>query len=289
MELKKILEFPILSLGDFEITLLIVFGIIFVLIAARIFVLIIRRLLKSFFQRKGIDPGRQYAVQQVFKYLIYTIALLLCLQVVGLNFSLLWGGAAALLVGVGLGLQQTFNDLVSGIIILIEGTVEVGDTVFVDGMVAKVVSIGIRTSKVENRDHITIIIPNSKLVVDNVVNWTSNKQPTRFNVDVGVAYKSEVAVVNDILLKVANENQAILKTPPPTVQLINFGNSSLDFRLLFYSNELFRAEFVKSELRFAIFEQFRLQGVEIPFPQQDLWIKNPGDLTNQRPISTLEQ
>lgn len=236
--------------------------------------------LKRFFRQHEVDIGRRYAIKQFIKYIAYTFSILSALQVMGIQFSILWGGAAALLVGIGLGLQQTFNDLVSGLILLIEGTVEVGDVVKVNGIVGRVQKIGIRTSKVESRDKISIIIPNSKLVVDHVTNWSHNAEPSRFQLNVGVAYSADCKKVSQLLLQVAEEHPDVLNIPKAQVQFRDFGDSSLDFSLHFFSNEYLRIEFVKSELRFNIIELFKSNKIEIPFPQRDLWIRNDNLLTS---------
>ncbi len=255
---------------------------ILILIAARLLIVIISRtILKRFFKKRKVDIGRQYAIITFLKYIIYTVAILWAMQSLGIKFSVLLGGAAALLVGIGLGLQQTFNDLVSGIILLSEGTVEVGDIVSVDGIIGTVKSIGFRTSKVETRDEISIIIPNSKLVVDNVVNWSHNEVPTRFQVNVGVAYSSDVEMVTSLLLQAANGHKDVLKKPEPKVMFKDFGSSSLDFQLHFFSNEYLRVDFIKSEIRYKIMEFFRMHKVEIPFPQRDLWIRSADDFVKK--------
>jgi small-conductance mechanosensitive channel len=192
--------------------------------------------------------------------------------------SWLIGGSAALLVGIGLGLQQTFNDLISGIIILIEGTVEVGDIVKIDESVAVVRKIGLRVSQIETRDNSTLIIPNSKLVVDNVNNLSHDIKPTRFQIDVGVGYNSDVRLVEKLLLQAANEHSRVSKKPKPRVQFRDFGNSSLDFTLHFHSQERMSVEFIKSDIRFNIIHLLRENKIEIPFPQQDLWLRNAESL-----------
>lgn len=232
-------------------------------------------LLHRYFKRRGVDTGRQYAIRQVILYLLYTIAIVLSMQALGLSVSVLLAGSAALLVGVGLGLQQTFNDLVSGIILLVEGTVEVGDVVVLNSAVGTVTKIGLRTSMVETRDGISILVPNHKLVVEEVTNWSHNNRSTRFHVQVGVSYGSDVRKVERLILQAADEHPLVIKTPIPRVQFRDFGNSSLDFHLLFHTNEFLSIEFVKSDLRFRITEIFRENGVEIPFPQRDLWLRNP--------------
>ncbi|MEZ4932259.1 MAG: mechanosensitive ion channel [Saprospiraceae bacterium] len=275
MEIHKILNTELIKFGDNTISVYHILMAIMVLIGARLLILFIRRtILNRFFRKRNVDVGRQYTIVTLLKYVIYTMAVLGAMQVLGIQLSVLLGGAAALLVGIGLGLQQTFNDLVSGIILLSEGTVEVGDILSIDGTIGTVSSIGIRTSKVETRDEISIIIPNSKLVVNNVINLSHNKNPTRFQVKVGVAYASDVELVTALLLQAAKSHKDVLKRPEPRVQFKDFGNSSLDFELHFYTNQFLRIEFIKSDIRFKIAELFRKNGVEIPFPQQDVWLRN---------------
>ena len=240
-------------------------------------------ILKNYFARKEIDLGRQFTVTRLIMYFGFVIGIVTVMRILGLELSLLWTGGAALLVGVGLGLQQTFNDLISGIIILVEGTVEVGDIVKVDGMVAKMRKIGLRVSEVETRDFSVLLIPNSKLVVENVNNWSHYDKPTRFQVTVGVSYASDVRKVEKLLLQAAKEHSGVLKRPAPRVQFTEFGSSSLDFTLHFFSRERMAIEFIKSDIRFNVINLFNENDIEIPFPQRDLWLRNPEDLRPAKP------
>lgn len=278
MSLKEILEFNFISIGDFNLSLYHLIAALSILLLARLLVTLTGKLIGRYFKKKQVDEGRRYAIFQVLKYIIYTAALLMAMEAMGISLSLLLGGAAALMVGIGLGLQQTFNDLISGIILLIEGSVEVGDILEVDSVVGKVIEIGIRTSKVETRNKISIVIPNSKLVDDKAINWSHNKAPTRFGIDVGVSYVSDVDLVTRLLLQAVNEHNDVLKDPSPRVQFKDFGSSSLDFTVWFFSYHYFPIEFVKSDIRYRITKLFRENDVEIPFPQQDLWLRNPEDL-----------
>jgi small-conductance mechanosensitive channel len=235
-------------------------------------------ILKRYFKTREIDMGRQYTMTRLILYVGFVIGIVSILQVLGVKLSWLIGGSAALLVGIGLGLQQTFNDLISGIIILIEGTVEVGDIVKIDESVAVVRKIGLRVSQIETRDNSTLIIPNSKLVVDNVNNLSHDIKPTRFQIDVGVGYNSDVRLVEKLLLQAANEHSRVSKKPKPRVQFRDFGNSSLDFTLHFHSQERMSVEFIKSDIRFNIIHLLRENKIEIPFPQQDLWLRNAESL-----------
>ena len=248
---------------------------ILILLCARLGSWILTQIvLYSYYKRNEINRGSQFAINQLLKYLLYVIASLMALEMVGVKLTVVWGSAAALLVGVGLGLQQTFNDLISGIIILFERSVEVGDVVEIDGLIGRVKKIGIRTSLIETRRHISVIVPNSKLITDNVINWSHNDNTARFQVAVGVAYGSDTFLVKRLLIEAAKQNKYVLKYPPPFVRFVNFGSSSLDFELHFFTQEFMRTEDVKSELRFEIDRIFRENGVTIPFPQQDVWFKN---------------
>lgn len=278
MGIKEILEYNFLNIGDYHLSLFNLSIAILVIFGAKFLGRILLGILKRFYVKRKVDPGRQFAVNQIVKYVLYTVALLIVLQALGIQLSVLWGGAAALLVGIGLGLQQTFNDLISGLILLGEGTVEVNDIVSFDGMIGKVKNIGIRTSSVETRDKIVLIIPNSKLVGENVTNWSHNKTPSRFQVYIGVAYSADIEMVTKILLDVAKQNREVLSHPEPIVHFRDFGNSSLDFTLHFFSEDYLGIDQIKSELRYQIIKQFRKNNIEIPFPQRDLWLRNPLEL-----------
>jgi small-conductance mechanosensitive channel len=231
-------------------------------------------ILGAYYRRSKVDTGSQYAINRLITYFVYVIGVLLVLQAAGFNLLVLWTGAAALLVGIGIGLQQTFNDLLCGIIILFERGVMVGDVVEITNhQVGTVRKIGARTATIETRDDIIIFVPNSKLIGENVVNWSHVERKARFHVKVGVAYGSDTALVRELLIKVALKHERVIKTPQPIVRFLDFGNSSLDFEVLFWSRDLIRIEDVKSDIRFAIDQAFRENGVEIPFPQRDLWIR----------------
>ena len=255
-------------------TLVNILNAVFILLVARLLSwVMIQLILKNYYRSKNINVGSQYAINQLLQYFVYVIAILMALEALGFSLTVLWGGAAALLVGIGLGLQETFKDLFSGIIMLFERRIEVGDIVEVDGLVGTVRRIGVRTSLVETRDNFTVIVPNSKLIIEKVINWSHNDKKARFFVQVGVAYGSDTELVKKILLNVARENAFVLRHPPPFVRFFNFGDSSLDFQIHFWTHEFLRIEDVKSDIRFEIDQAFRENGVTIPFPQRDVWMK----------------
>ncbi|MGB0863895.1 MAG: mechanosensitive ion channel family protein [Saprospiraceae bacterium] len=250
-----------------------IFNVILIYILVRMLMWVIDLILDSYSERDKVDIGTRYAINQVLSYIIYIAALLTILEVIGFELTIIWGGAAALLVGFGLGLQQTFNDLVSGLLLLIERTVEVGDTLDVDGTIGIVERIGIRVSQVRTRDDINVLVPNSMLVTAKVVNWTHNNDNTRFNVSIGVAYGSDTLLVKKLLLEAVNQHEQIETYPTAFVQFTDFGASSLDFKVFFWSKDAMKIENIKSDLRFAIDAAFRENKIEIPFPQRDVWVR----------------
>ncbi len=258
---------------DFRISDILEIALIF--LAARLAIWFLTQVvLGNYFKRQNIDYGSQFAINQLLKYFIYIVAGLLALESIGIQPTVLLAGSAALLVGIGLGLQQTFNDLISGIILLFDRTVEVGDFVQLGSLVGVVKKIGIRTSVVETRDDISVIVPNSKLVGEQVVNWNHSDDKARFFVAVGVAYGTDTSLVKDLLVSVAKENPDVLSTPEPFVRFTNFGESSLDFELHFWSTRFMIIENVKSDLRFSIDHVFRKNNISIPFPQRDVWMRS---------------
>ncbi len=278
-EVRQFLDFELFSIKTYEITVFDVLLVILLITVGRLLVWGISTVLRrGFFRRKQVDKGRQEAVIQLIKYFIYVVVFILSLQVTGMELSFLLAGSAALLVGIGLGLQQTFNDLVSGLILLFEGSINIGDIVELDnGLVGRVSEVGLRTSKVETRDAIGIIVPNSKFINNNIINWSHNRSLTRFIITVGVAYRCDPRQVEAVLLDSVKEHSEIAKNPSPTVRVKDFGNSGVIYELLFWTYSAWRIEYIKSEVRFVIFENFRKEGIEIPFNQYDLNLKQGWD------------
>ena len=221
-----------------------------------------------------IDKGNTYALFHIIKYVIWVIAIGLILDTIGVKVTVLLAGSAALLVGIGLGLQQTFNDVISGIILLSERSIKVGDILEIDGDVVKLQDIGLRTSRGSNRDDISIIIPNSLITTSKVINWSHQSKKTRFRINIGVAYGSDVDKVIKVLKDSAFDHPEITDRDLVDVRFSDFGNSSLDFQILFFSENIFRIERVKSDIRKTINTKFIENGITIPFPQMDVYVKS---------------
>lgn len=229
---------------------------------------------RNIYNSKNIDVGSQFAINQLIRYVIYIFAFVAGLEALGLDMTLLLGGAAALLVGVGLGLQSTFNDFISGIVLLFERSVSVGDILEFDNTVGTVNKIGLRSSIVETRGNISIIVPNHILVNEKVLNWTHFSDKVRFTIDIGVAYGSDTALVKKLLTESVEKNPYVLDYPSPSVRFENFGESSLDFKLYFFSRNYIVIEDIKSDIRLEIDRLFREHNINIPFPQRDVNLYN---------------
>ncbi|MGK7391230.1 MAG: mechanosensitive ion channel family protein [Candidatus Cyclobacteriaceae bacterium M2_1C_046] len=272
--LQKILEFEILSVGDYTIRIYTLVNIILILVIATLALWLIK---KALFRRQRLNKfgsGNAYALFQIIKYVVWVIAIGFLLEAIGIKVTVLIAGSAALLVGIGLGLQQTFNDVVSGIILLSEKSIRVEDVLEIDGDVVKIQTIGLRTSKGLNTDDISVIIPNSLITTNKVINWSHQSMKTRFRIDVGVAYGSDVDLVIKVLEESAFEHPDIYDRELTEARLVNFGNSSMDFQVLFFSKNIFRIGKIKSDIRRIISQKFAANNITIPFPQMDLHLKS---------------
>ena len=218
------------------------------------------------------DKGKFQVVFGYFKWLVYVIIFLVTLDSVGVNVTAIFAASAALLIGIGLALQTFFQDIISGVFILIDQSVQVGDIIELDGKVGRIEEIKLRTTRAVTIDNKVLIIPNHLYLTNILYNWTQNGSVTRENVEVGVAYGSDIRLVEKILINVANNHESILDDPKPLVLFTNFGDSSLNFKLVFTLNDSFISVIPKSDLRFAIDKAFKENNISIPFPQRDIHI-----------------
>jgi small-conductance mechanosensitive channel len=224
----------------------------------------------------SMDLGQRDALARLTAYLIYALGLVIGLESLGVNLSslLVLGGAVG--IGVGFGLQNIANNFISGIILLVERPIKLGDRVEVGGTNGDVVRIAARSTWVRTNDNVVIIIPNSEFVSNRVTNWTANDRQVRFAVPVGVSYDSDPEEVREVLTRVALANNDVLRHPPPEVRFIGFGDSALNFELRVWTvSRVQTPNILTSDLNFAIFKAFREHGIEIPFPQRDVHVKGP--------------
>ena len=207
-------------------------------------------------------------------YFIYVVVILIILQNIGVDVTAIFAASAALLVGVGLALQTFIQDIISGIFILLDKSVLVGDIIEVDGQIGQVENIKLRTTRAVTRENKVLIIPNHKFLTSILFNWTENGIITKEIVEVGVAYKSDPKRIESILLEIANSHDKVLTTPSPLVLFDDFGDSALMFKLYVSVDSSFSANLVKSDLRFSIFQAFEKEEIEIPYPQRTLTFTN---------------
>ena len=247
-------------------------GLILLLILAFLATSFALKLVRTIFTRKmeTDDKLKFISVFKFIKYVVYVAVILLTMSAAGIDVTVLITASAVLFVGLGLALQELFQDLIGGVFIIIDKSLQVGDIVEVDGKVGKVFEIKLRTTRAITRDDKVIIIPNHKLISDTIYNYTQNHKTTREKVGVGVAYGSDVQLVTDLLLEVAQEQRGVLKNPKPFVLFEDFGESALQFSIHFFVNDSFTDPRIKSEMRYRIDTKFRENNVTIPFPQRDV-------------------
>lgn len=274
---SRILNYNLFPLGEARITplsLIYVIGFTVLLFWAskKLRDLVTSRLLS----KTHLDIGAQQAIGTVSRYAILFLGFIVILQTVGINLTTLNVLAGAVGIGVGFGLQNVASNFISGLIILFERPVKIGDRIEVGDSDGKVVSVGARSTVVKTNDNVTIIIPNSKLITEDVINLSyDNRNPRiRLRVPVGVSYNSDVNLVKQLLLEVAAENEDVLEDPKASVRLLEFGDNSLNFELWVWSKaKLHRKTVLLSDLNFAIWDKFKASNIEIPFPQRDLNIR----------------
>ena len=284
-----ILNYRIFTLGEAHITplniiYLILLTVILFWLSNKLKNLLIERVLG----RTHLDLGARVAIGTMTRYVLLFVGSLIILQTVGINLTTLNVLAGAIGIGVGFGLQNVASNFISGLIIMFERPIKIGDRIEVGDINGKVTGIGARSTTVRTNDNITIIVPNSKFIVENVVNWSFEENIVRFRIAVGVAYDSDIRLVKNLLLEVARENKDVLEEPKSAVRLMEFGDSSINLQLWVWTKtKLQRKTAFISDLNFAIWEKFRANDIEIPFPQTDLHIRS-GKLELKKDVIKVE-
>jgi small-conductance mechanosensitive channel len=260
--------------GEGDKSIDITIGLLLLLTVAFVVTSFFLKWIRTFFTRKmeTEDKLKFISIFKFIKYLVYLVVILFTMSTAGIDITILITASAALFVGLGLALQELFQDIIGGIIIIVDKSLRVGDIVEVNGKVGKVFEIKLRTTRAITRDDKIIIIPNHKFISDIVYNFTQNHRTTRETVKVGVAYGSDVQLVTKILEQVALTQKGVLKSPKPFVLFEDFGDSALLFSINFFISDSFTDPRIKSEMRYKIDAQFREHNVTIPFPQRDVHI-----------------
>jgi len=270
--LGNTLKTPLLTLGGSPVTLgaivqLLVLVLLLFYLSAKLRHWLVERVLP----RTKMEIGARQATGSIIRYAIIAIGLAVILQTAGIDLTALNVLAGAIGLGLGFGLQNIVNNFISGLIILFERPIKVGDRVVVGEVEGDVVHIGGRSTTVVSNDNISIIVPNARFITENVVNWSHNDRTVRFRIPVTVAYGSDIALVEQLLLEVAAANPDVLENPPPAVRLMEFGDSGLGFELRVWSTTLInRRGLLTSSLNLAIYSAFVAHNIEIPYPRRDV-------------------
>lgn len=278
VDIKQLLGWatvPIFVVGDSEVSLWsLVMLIGFAFLAAWS-----GRLLQSFagdlMEHFEVETGLRDTLGTLIRYLAFAVGIAFGLSTVGIGLGALAVFFGVIGIGIGFGLQNIASNFISGFIILLERPIRKGDFIEVDGMVGEVKAIRARATTIETRDAVTVIVPNSEFIVGRVVNWTLGRgERVRGHVTVGTEYGVDVPGVRAALLEVARAHPEVHRVPEPTVQLIAFGDNSVDFKLYFWTDDIRNLPRLESDLNMAIEAAFRAAGIEIPFPQRDLHLRS---------------
>lgn len=275
-ELQTVANYPLVSIGPAAISIAVVLKSIFLfwvlfIIASRVTAFLQDRLTTT----TDIDPSLSFALTRFLKFFLFTLGVLITLDTAGVKLSTLTIFGGALGLGLGFGLQNIANNLVSGIMLLLDRSIKQGDVITVGDSYGWVVKLHARYIVVRTRDGVEKLIPNANLIASEITNWTHSDRAVRLHVKVGVSYKTDPFKVRDLLLHVADNHERVLKYPQPNVLFVNFGESALEFELRLWINDPQEGiENMRSAMRFEIWKVFTEQGIEIPFPQRDLHIKS---------------
>ncbi|MFC1608308.1 mechanosensitive ion channel family protein [Candidatus Latescibacterota bacterium] len=269
----QVLKSPLPLIPGTTISILLLIQAILIILTTILFARIFIRILeRRVFKHYNIKEGIQDSIFRIINYIFIVLGIIIALDHLGINMTTLAAFGAVLMVGIGFGLQNITSNFISGLILLFERPIQVGDFVEVSGVLGKVSGIKARSTTINTVDNISIIVPNSQFVSESLTNWSYKDIRTRLHVRVGVSYGSDVELVRDVLLKVGEEHQDVLKTPAPKVLFYEFGDSSLNFDLLIWTDKPLNQLFLKSDINFAIVKAFREEDIKIPYPQRDLHV-----------------
>jgi small-conductance mechanosensitive channel len=276
------LNYPFINQNEFKVSVLSILLLFLVLLISVLFSRYIRKFLENrVLVKMHADPGMQYTLLRVVHYIILVLGLMYGLK---LGFSLDLTSIAVILgflsVGIGFGLQYIASDVVSGLVLLFERPVRIGDRIKINDVEGRVESIRVRTTIVITNDNISVIVPNSELVRNQVINWSYvNSRHVRIRVPVGVAYDSDIQRVVDTLLQAASSVKDILDSPPARVHMVGFGDSSINMELLAWIDRPHDHPRIRSNINFQIQKLFQANGIVIPFPQRDIRVS--GEILNR--------
>lgn len=270
-KLNEILHKTFSFSENIAISVLDIIVIVFTLLVTHFFLKFINRLIAKRIPKA--DLAKYDTVSAFAKWFVYIIIILVILGSLGVKVTAALAASAALLVGIGLALQTFFQDIISGIFIISDQSVQVGDVIELNGKVGKVEQIKLRTTRMVTIDNRVLVMPNHKYLTNTLYNWTQNGVLTRESIMVRAALDADARLVEKILYETAEEHKLVLKNPPPLVLFKEFAESALMFQLIFSVTDSFNAREPKSDLHFAIVKKFRQHDITIPFPQRVVYLE----------------
>ncbi len=281
-KLWETLNTPFFDLGEKKKPISLLTLLIFFSIAALVFVgarLCSQWLKKSILPQTRMEQGAQAAISTIISYTLGLIGFIILLRSVGIDLGSLAVIAGVLGLGLGFGLQELASNFVSGLTLLLEQQIRVGDFVEVDGLLGTIERISIRSTIVRTQDRLFVVVPNQRFFAKNVINWTYQTPESRLHLPVSVAYGTDTVLATEALLIAARAESRVLNYPPPQVWFKSFGDNAYEFELLVWINQPCDFEPIKSSLNFLMEQELARKNIQIPFPQRDLWLKNPEALT----------
>lgn len=281
ISLMDFLNYRFINLKSFNLTFYHVLVIVVVFIGTRMMVNLTKLYLTRTLRNNAkVDNGTEYVYIQISAYFIYLAAFLITCQILEINLTLILTGSVGILVGLGLGLQDVFKDIIAGVVLLVEGNIRIGDIVEVSGtsnqssILAKILKINARTTQIETREGNVLIIPNTRLTQQQVENWTHGSELTRFSIDLLVEYGSNTELVSKLLVEAALAHPKVKKNEPVFVRLESFSDNGLAMELIFWADHSWDINNYKSDIRFEIDRLFRQHNIVIPYPKRSVEIKN---------------
>ncbi len=281
IDAKNILNYELFTLSEQPVTPFVILTLVVVVAITVLAGGIVKRIINK--RLTQLETGPRYTLARLVQYLVYVVGFMLALEIVGIDMTALTVLAGTLGIGIGFGLQDVAADFISGLVLLLERPIKVNDYVTTEEDIrGRVESIDFRTTRIVTNDNITVLVPNSDLIDDHVINWSHRDDRVRLRIPIGVAYGTDARKVERLLLEIAKDEPAVLDDPAPVVRFKDFGDSSLNFELLAWTNEPRKHYAIKSNLNFAINDVFAREEIEIPFPQRDLHVRSAPGLEGLR-------
>jgi len=284
--IQDFLNLRLFNLQDTQVTIMSLVIFVVFISAFLFFGSFLRRFMQNRFLKKfDIDSGLRYTLSRVTQYVVVVLGLLISFQFVGIDLTSLAVIFGLLSVGIGFGLQNITSNFISGLIIMFERPISVGDRVDVAGIEGDVTEISIRSTKIRTMNNTSIIVPNSQFVENNVINFSHGDPTFRLDINVGVSYSSDLDKVLQALNEVADGHSKVMKNPKPQIHLTEFADSSWDMELRVWIPDVKERYILRNELNQAIVRKFDEYDIEIPFPQRDLHVRSSVDLPVQSKVN----